>query len=57
MVRLRGDTWWSVRQLALDHGQRIGPFLALISEAVATCEKENFHAALAAFEQVAKKRR
>ena len=57
MVRMRSDTFWTVRQLAADHGQRIGPFLSMICEAIGTCEKENLHAALAAFEQVAKRKR
>ncbi len=49
MLRIRRDTFSKLRLLALEHGQRVGPFGVMIMETIASCPPEKLHAALAEF--------
>ena len=55
-VRLRRQTFDDLLKLGKDQGLRLGPFLAHVSETLATCPPEKFHAAMAAFADEAKRR-
>jgi len=56
MLRLRRDTFIKLDDLALAHGQRVGPFGVMVIETIAQCPPEKLHAALADFRDAANRR-
>jgi len=54
--RVRKDTVVPLQNLARSQGLKVGPFLAHISESLALCPPEKFHAAMAEFVREAGRR-